>query len=120
GSRAPPQRAHAQTASGRPIGNSIFNILQYIVNMKHQLVIKFDWYDPNIKVTGKDIGKPASSLNNADVQFSTLGIGYVYYINAQTKVTFYYSIIRNEKCLLAGYTSDQKDDVFTWRLQFRF
>jgi len=104
----------------RHFDGGFFYFLQHIINMKHQLVIKFDWYDPNIKVTAKDIGKPNSNLNSADIQFSTLGIGYVYYINLQTKVTFYYSIIRNEKCLLAGYTADQRDDVFTWRLQFRF
>ena len=84
------------------------------------MILKYDWYDPNIKVHKTEIGKPGTNLTSADIEFSTLGIGYAYYFNAQTKIIFYYDLVKNETTDLGGYTADQKDDVFTCRLQFRF
>ena len=104
----------------RHYNGAYFYFLQNIINTKHQLVLKYDWYDPNIKVSKTEIGKPGTNLTSADIKFSTLGIGYVYYFNPQTKVTFYYDLVKNEATQLAGYTSDIKDDTFTCRLQFRF
>lgn len=104
----------------RHYNGAFFYFLQNIVNAKHQLVIKYDWYDPNIKVSKMDMGKAGTNLTSADIKFSTLGIGYIYYFNSQTKVTFYYDIVENEKTQLPGYTNDIKDNVFTCRLQFRF
>jgi hypothetical protein len=76
---------------------AFFYFLQNIINTKHQLVLKYDWYDPNIKVSKTEIGKPGTNLTAADIKFSTLGVGYVYYFNSQTKITFYYDIVENEK-----------------------
>jgi hypothetical protein len=104
----------------RHYSGAFFYFLQNIVNSKHQFVVKYDWYDPNIKVKKTDIGKAGTNLTSADIKFSTLGIGYVYYFNPQTKIIFYYDIVENEKTQIAGYTSDIKDNVFTCRLQFRF
>ena len=67
-----------------------------------------------------EIGKTGTNLTAADVKFSTLGIGYAYYFNPQTKIIFYYDLVKNERTNLPGYTADQKDDVVTCRLQFRF
>ena len=104
----------------RHFNGSYFYFLQNIINTKHQIIIKYDWYDPNIKVKKTDIGKSGTNLTAADIKYSTLGIGYVYYFNPQTKIIFYYDIVTNELTSLAGATIDQKDDVFTCRLQFRF
>jgi hypothetical protein len=104
----------------RHYDGAFFYFLQNIINPKHQLVLKYDWYDPNIKVQKSEIGKSGTNLTAADVKFSTLGIGYIYHFNPQTKIIFYYDIVRNEITQLAGFTSDQLDDVFTCRLQFRF
>ena len=104
----------------RHYDGAFFYFLQNIINPKHQLVLKYDWYDPNIKVKKLEIGKAGTNLTSADVKFSTLGIGYVYQFNPQTKIIFYYDLVRNEVTQLSGFTSDQLDDVFTCRLQFRF
>lgn len=104
----------------RNFNGAYFYILQNIVNPHHQLAIKYDWYDPNSNVSGNDIGKPNSNTGLADIKFSTLGFGYIYYINENVKMVLWYERIINEKTQLAGYTSDVKDDVFTFRLQFRF
>lgn len=104
----------------RHFNGSYFYFLQNIINTKHQLVIKYDWYDPNIKVSKTEIGKSGTNLTAADIKFSTLGLGYIYHFNPQTKIIFYYAIVKNELTSLVGATVDQKDDVFTCRLQFRF
>lgn len=94
--------------------------LQNIVNSKHQLMVKYDWYDPNTKVTAEDIGKAGTNLTAADIKYSTLGLGYAYHINPQTKIIMYYDMVKNETTQLNGYTADKKDNILTCRLQFRF
>jgi|CXWL01.1.fsa_nt_gi hypothetical protein len=94
--------------------------LQNIINARHQLMLKYDWYDPNIKVQQSEIGKAGTNFTVADVKFSTLGIGYTYHINSQTKLIFYYDFVENEATLLPGFVSDIKDNVLTCRLQLRF
>lgn len=104
----------------RHFNGSFFYFLQNIINPKHQLLLKYDWYDPNTKVEKEEIGKPGTNLTPADIKFSTLGMGYVYYFNPQIKLILYYDFVRNEITQLPGYTSDLKDNIFTCRLQFRF
>ena len=83
-------------------------------------MLKYDWYDPNTKVQKMDIGMPGSNLTQADIKFSTLGIGYAYHLNPQTKVIIYYDIVENEETQLPGFIVDQKDNILTCRIQFRF
>jgi hypothetical protein len=104
----------------RHFNGSFFYFLQNIITTKHQLVVKYDWYDPNIKVSKTEIGKSGTNFTSADIKYKTFGLGYVYHFNPQTKIIFYYEFVKNEETLLAGYTTDQKDNVFTCRLQFRF
>ena len=88
--------------------------------LKHQLAIKLDWYDPNTDVKGTQIGQPSTSTGAADIKYSTLGFGYIYYMNDNLKWVFWYDVIRNENTVVPGYESDKKDNLFTLRLQFRF
>lgn len=104
----------------RHFNGAFFYYLQNIINRKHQLLLKYDWYDPNIKVKGSEIGKAGTNMTPADIKFSTLGFGYVYHFNSQTKVILYYDYVVNEKTQIPEYTADLKDNVFTCRLQFRF
>ncbi len=94
--------------------------LQNIINAKNQLLLKYDWYDPNIKAKEREIGKPGTNLTTADVKFVTLGVGYVHHMNSQTKLILYYDFVKNETTQIVGYTADLKDNIFTCRLQFRF
>ena len=104
----------------RQFNGSFIYFLQNIVNSKHQLLLKYDWYDPNTEVQDEEIGKPGTNLTPADIKFSTLGMGYVFYFHPQIKLTLYYDLVKNEITQLPGYTSDIKDNIFTCRLQFRF
>ena len=104
----------------RKFNGAFFYLLQNIVNEKHQLVLKYDWYDPNTKVSGNDIGKAGTNINATNIKYNTFGVGYIYYMNESLKLVLYYDKITNEGTLLNGLTADIKDDVFTCRLQFRF
>jgi hypothetical protein len=94
--------------------------LQNIVSVKHQLCVKYDWYDPNNDVRGHEIGAAGANLNATNIRYSTLGMGYIYYCNENMKLVAWYDLVKNEHTLLPGYTTDVKDDVFTLRIQFRF
>jgi hypothetical protein len=104
----------------RNFNGAYFYILQNIFSTKHQLVLKYDWYDPNTNVGGDDIGKAGANLTAADIKYNTLGVGYVNYITPNVKAVLYYAKVMNEKTNLTGFTNDVNDDVFTFRLQFRF
>ncbi len=104
----------------RHFDGAFFLFLQNIINDKNQLLIKYDWYDPNIKVKKAEIGKSGTNLTAADIEYATLGLGYVYHFNSQTKLILYYDIVKNELTSFANTSADQKDNILTCRLQFRF
>lgn len=98
--------------------------LLYVQNIGeyNQLIAKYDVYDPNSDVTGVQIGEYASAkLSSGDLKYSTLGLGWVYHWDANTKFVFYYDMVKNETSkYIAGYEKDLKDDVFTFRIQYKF
>ena len=104
----------------RNFNGAYFYLLQQIFNTKNQLLIKYDWYDPNTKVSGNEIGAAGSNFTAANIKYHTIGFGYVNYLTDNIKLVLYYAKVTNEKTQLAGFTGDVKDDVFTCRLQFRF
>jgi hypothetical protein len=104
----------------RHFNGSFIYLLQNIVNSKHQLLLKYDWYDPNIKVAKTEIGKTGTNLSPADIKFSTFGVGYIYHMSTQIKLIFYYDFVKNEVTKLINYSADLRDNIFTCRLQFRF
>jgi len=104
----------------RKFNGAYFYLLQNIFNTKHQVGIKYDWYDPNSYVKENEIGKPGSNINEANIKFSTLGFGYINYINDNLKLVLWYDKVWNEKTQIPAYVSDIKDNIFTCRLQFRF
>ena len=104
----------------RHFTGAYFYLLQHFFSPQHQLLIKYDWYDPNSKVKGKGIGAAGSNFTAANIKYNTLGFGYLYYVTENIKLVLYYARVRNEKTFLPGYTNDVKDNVFTCRLQYRF
>ncbi|MBD0277748.1 MAG: porin [Flavisolibacter sp.] len=99
---------------------AFFYFLQDIVNEKWELMVKYDWYDPNIKVAAAQIGKTGTNLTPADIRFNTLGIGFTHYFTGNLKILAYYEWVRNEKTNMMGFTDDIKDNVFTLRMQLRY
>ncbi len=103
----------------RPFDGAYVYFLQHLGSWQHQVVLKFDWYDPNTRVSGKQISKE-KGLSPADIRYNTIGGGYLYYINAYLKLVFWYEHPINEKTALTGYDKDLKDGIFTCRAQFSF
>ncbi len=97
-----------------------FFYLLHKFNGKHQVALKLDFFDPNTKVTGKEIGSQFSNLNSTDIKYTTIGAGYIYYFNKNAKLILWYDVVTNENTLLTGYSKNIKDNVFTCRLQFKF
>ncbi len=104
------------------------NFFGYYINFvqnlgdKNQLVVKYDVYDPNTDVEGDQIGAvSAAKLGSGDIKYSTLGLGLVHYWDDNIKFVFYYDSVSNEtSSKLAGFNSDLRDNVFTFRIQYKF
>lgn len=98
--------------------------LNYVQNLgdKNQFVLKYDVYDPNTDVAGDQIGAAAAAkLGAGDIKYSTLGIGLVHYWDDNIKFVFYYDNVSNETSpKLAALSSDLRDNVFTFRIQYKF
>ncbi len=104
----------------RSFNGAYFYWVQNILHSKHNIVIKYDWYDPNTKVTESQIGQKGTNLTASDIKFSTLGLGYYYNLDENWRFLIYADMVKNKATQLAGYTQDVKDNVLTLRVQYRF
>ncbi len=103
----------------RAFDGAYFYFLQHLGSQKHQLVLKYDWYNPNTSVSGKAIDAK-NGFTGADIRYDTFGGGYVQYVNQYLRVVFWYEHPINEKTAVKGYEKDVKDGVFTLRTHFNF
>ncbi len=106
-------------------------LVQNIGN-RNQFVAKYDEFDPNTSVTASDFitsnTSGAAGLTATDIKFSTLGLGWVHHWDDNVKFVFYYELVKNEKLsnvagtasTLSPYADDVKDNVFTFRVQYKF
>ena len=82
-------------------------------------VLKYDWYDPNTKVSKNNIG--LKNTSKGDIAYNNLGFGILWNINSNVRLQAYYDINKNEKTEnLTNYNNDLKDNKFTLRLQYKF
>jgi hypothetical protein len=100
--------------------NGAFFYLLHSFNAHHMLGVKYDWYDPNTKVKGEEIGMNGINLNETDIRYNTLGFGYTYILNQNLKWIVWYEIVTNETTRLAGVENDLRDNLFTGRIQYTF
>jgi len=104
----------------RQFNGAYFYWVQDILTSKFQVVLKYDWFDPNVKITGKQIGLTGTGTNAGDIRFDTYGFGLNYHINQYAKIMVYYDLVKNEDTQLTGYKKDLKDNVFTLRFQIKY
>ena len=104
----------------RKFNGAYFYLIQDIGHSKFQVVLKYDWYDPNVNISGTDIGKTGTGTNAGDIRFDTYGFGLNYHVNAYAKFMAYYDVVVNESTSVAAYKKDVKDNVFTLRFQIKF
>ena len=95
-------------------------LVQRIGKTKHELVAKYEWYDPNTQLSSEDF-VVGTSFKSAELKYQMLGIGYVNHWDENVKFMIYYNIIKNESAAgINGFEKDKLDNVFTVRLQYRF
>lgn len=102
--------------------------IQNILHSRHEVVVKYDFLDPNTDVKGTDAKTSVTynestiktGLGGADVAYATWGFGYNVRIAANVKLMAYYEFVKNESTAITGYSNDLKDNVFTLRAQFKF
>lgn len=79
-------------------------------------IIKYDWYDPNTKLSGDQLDTFAN-VGKGDIKYSTLGLGAIARLTKDMKLTAYYEIVNNETSVKIA---DKKDNRFTLSLQYKF
>jgi hypothetical protein len=111
--------------------------LQTINGTPLTALVKYDFYDPNTDVSGDQIGATlpaplpagtvAAKTGVGDIKYTTIGLGLVYAIDSNIKLTLYYDMVKNENTTnlpgatkLNDYRKDLADNVLTIRLQYKF
>ncbi len=95
--------------------------VQRIAKTKHEIALKYSFYDPNTKVNASDIGNAGSLFTATDIAYTDIGFGYINYFNDHIKFMIYYNVVTNENTKnLSKYSKDLKDNVLTLRMQVRF
>lgn len=114
----------------RPFAGYYGYFIQNILETPLQAVVKYDVYDPNTLVSGNEIASAVTAgvkTGSADVMYSTLGLGLNYRWSSNVKFMAYYDMVRNETTshivkasTLEDLSHDRKDNVFTFRVQYKF
>ena len=93
--------------------------IQRIAKTKHEVAFKYEWYDPNTKVSGKDLNG-LNGMKEGEIKYSAVDIGYNLYLTPNVKFLVHYNMVTNETTKIKGFTKDLKDNIFTIRMQYRF
>lgn len=94
-------------------------LVQSLGKLPLYAILKYDIYDPNIKISGNTIG--LNNTGKADVMYQTYGFGLEWKAMDNLRITAYYDWIHQEKSAnLVGYEKDRKDNVFTLRMHYNF
>jgi hypothetical protein len=101
----------------RKFDGAYFYFLQNFISPANQFVAKYDWYDPNKMLSGREI---TDKVAMAEIKFNTFGCGYIRYVNENLKFVFYYEMPKNETTKKKEYSKDLKDNLLTCRVQYRF
>ncbi len=115
----------APQVADREVMGMYVNFVQNL-GTKVQAIAKYDIFDPNTKVEGKEVGTAGSNLTAADLAMTTLGLGGIYHWDENVKFVAYYDMVTNEEAnasatgTLAPWTTDLNDNVFTFRVQVKF
>ena len=93
--------------------------VQDLGSLPFSAVLKYEWYDPNTKVSGNEIGENGTS--KTDLRYNTFGFGGLWKINDALRLQAYYEINRNETTAnIPNMDRDLQDNIFTLRLQYKF
>jgi len=82
-------------------------------------VLKYDWYDPNTKVSGDDIGLK-NETGKSDLSQNTIGVGGLWRVTSNLRLQAYYEFNNYEETINVNGENDFEANVFTLRLQYKF
>jgi phosphate-selective porin len=80
------------------------------IGNKNQLVGRYDYFDPNTKLSGNAAGK--------DIFYKTLAVAWQYYLNDNIRFSVQYEMPKNETN--TANPKDIADNVFSIRMQAKF
>ena len=91
--------------------------------MMQDLTVKFDWYNPQTQIKGKNLVDTGSlgrlGLSITDMTYYTIGFGYSIVPYNWFKLMIWYDLVMNENTNLTYWNGDyKKDNVLTIRTQF--
>jgi hypothetical protein len=81
------------------------------IGHKNQFVARYDFYDPNNKLSGDQVSK-------ADLYYKTLTLAWQYYLNDNIRISLNYEMPKNETN--TANPVDIKDNTFGIRIQAKF
>lgn len=94
-------------------------LVQDIGRLPLSAIMKYEGYNPNIHVKGDEIGE--NNTGEGDITYTTMGIGLQWEIKNNLRLTVYHERVKNEiSTRLKGFESDKKDNVLTYRIQYKF
>jgi phosphate-selective porin len=103
----------AQLLASPSLYNNFTGYYVYLIKnigAKNQFVARYDYYDPNNKLSGDAAG------NN--IYYKTWTLAWQYYLNDNIRITLNYLMPKNE--INSSNPTDKKDNVFTVRVQAKF
>jgi len=80
------------------------------IGPKNQFVVKYDYYDPNTKLSGDAAGK--------DISYKTLTLAWQYYLNDFIRISLNYEMPKNE--INATNPKELSDNTLGVRIQAKF
>ena len=102
----------------RPFSGVYIYFIQDIFTPKHSVVFRFDYYDPNSKLSSDNL------ITDGDVKYTTIGAGYMFNPTSNIRLVVFYEWIANETSYSATihekFQKDIKDNILTLRLQYKF
>ena len=104
--------------------SSFYVILIQDFGNRHSLVLKYDQWNPNTKISGNDIKAQGNTGTGVrDVALSNFGFGYLFRLNANIRLMAYYDMGLNEtsdNMKNDGYDRKRMRDIITIRAQYKF
>jgi phosphate-selective porin len=103
----------AQKKANPGIYNNFNGYYLYLIKNignKNQLVARYDYYDPNNKLSGDAAG--------SNIWYKTLTLAWQYYLNDNIRLSLNYEMPKNE--INASNQADKKDNTLGIRIQARF
>ena len=116
-----PENSPGNALYKRPFLGYYFYIVQGIGASPFSVVLKYDSYDPNTDIKGAETGTDGTFTSKTDLSQNTIGTGILYSYSKHIRLQAYYEINNNEKSPhITGYENNRKDNIFTFRIQYKF